>query len=77
MPLSFSNVWMTEEIQSARLAGLSVPLTADAMLWIGAATVLISELAFFATPRAAPTIATPGVPSWSDGVSWFVREYSG
>jgi len=77
--LKFSNVLRNEEIQLTKGIGLSVPLSADAMLWMGLATVLISELAFSAASnfRAASTVVTSGVSSWSVGVSCFIREYSG
>ena len=62
----FFNASRSEEIQSTRAIGFkSVPLTADAMLWMGAATVPISELAFLAASRAASTVVTSGLPSWS------------
>ena len=59
--LNFSNVVRNEEIQSTTPIGLSVPPTTDAMLWTGAATKLVSEMAFFADSRAAFTVATSGV----------------
>jgi len=65
--LNFSNVWRKEEIQLTRL---SVPLTADAVLWTGATTMLISEPTFFAasSSRAASAVVISGVSSRSDGV---------
>ena len=79
MPLNFSNVLRNDEIQSTRAIGLSVPLREDATLWMDAATVLISELAFFAasSSRDASTVVTSGVSNWLVGVSWFIREYLG
>jgi len=73
--LNFSNVFRNEENQSTRTIGLSVPVPADATLWMGSATVPISELAFFAasSSRAGSTAVTSGVSK----VSWFIREYSG
>ena len=71
MPLNFSNDLRNEEIQSTRAIGLPVSLTADATLWMGAATALISELA---TSMAASTAVTFRVSSWSDGVAWVMHE---
>ena len=73
---NFSNVLRNEEIQSTRVIGLSVPLSADAALWTGAATVLMSEMAFVAASRATSTVVTSEASSWSDGVSWFIHEHS-
>jgi len=73
---NFSNALSNEEIQLTRAIGLSVPLSGDATLWIGAATVLISELVFFAASRAASTVVTSGVPRWSVGDSWFILQVS-
>ena len=77
MPLNFSNDLRNEEIQSTRLIGLSVSLTAGVTLWTGAATVLIAGVAFFvaSSSRAASAVVTSGVSSRSDGVSWFIHEY--
>ena len=73
--LNFSNAVRNEEIQSTRTIGLS---SANATLWIGAAIVLISELAFFAASRAASTVKTSWVLSlWVGPVSWFIDKYSG
>ena len=49
--------------------------TAEAVLWTGAAIVLIPDFAFFAaaSSRAASTAVTSVVSSWSDGVSWFIQ----
>jgi len=69
--LNFSNVLRNEEIQLKRLIGLLVTPAADALLWAGAATMLISEPPFFAasSSRTASTVTvTSGVSSWSDGV---------
>jgi len=63
--LNFSNVLRNEETQSTTLIGLSVPRTADAMLWTGAATKLTSEMAFFADSRTAFTVVTSGAPCYS------------
>jgi len=62
--LNFCNVLRHEEIQSTTPIGLSVPLTADATLWTGVATKLISEMAFFADSLAAITV-TSGVSCYS------------
>ena len=73
--LNFSNAVRNEEIQSTRTIGLS---SANATLWIGAAIVLISELAFFAASRAASTVKMSWVLSlWVGPVSWFIDKYSG
>ena len=57
------------EIKSTGAIGLSVSLIADATLCIGAAMTLISEVALFASSRAASTVARSGALIWSDGVS--------
>ena len=65
--LNLSNVLRNEEIQSTRAIGLSAPLTADAVLWAGAAAMLILEMACLAASRAP---SATGVPSWS---SWIIH----
>ena len=73
MALNFSSVFRNEEIQSTRVIGSLVLLTADAVLWAGAATMLILGMALFAASRAAFTVVTFRVSSRSDGVSWVIR----
>jgi len=65
--LNFSNVLRNEEIQSlpTTAIGLSVPLTADAMLWTGPTTKFISEMAFFADSRATFTVVTSVVSCYT------------
>ena len=74
-PLNVSNVSRNEAIQSTRPIRLSVLLTTDAALWMGPVIVLILKMPLFvaSSSRAAWAVITPGVPSWSDGVSWVIQ----
>ena len=76
-PLNFHNVLGNDDTQSVRAFGLSVLLTADAVLSTDAATRLIPETAF-----PAPSIFSAGsavlmseVSSWLAVVSRFIHEH--
>jgi len=72
--MNFFNV-SRNETQLTAAVGLSVPLIADAVRWTGAATVLISEVAFFvaSSSRTACAVVTSEASNWSVGVSWFIH----
>ena len=74
--LNFFNDLTNDEIQSIRAIGLSVLLTADAMLWTGAATMLIAEMASFVASisRATSAVVTSEASGWSVVISWFIHE---
>jgi len=70
VPLNLSNALSNEETPPTRLIGLSVP---RAVLWGGGATVLIPDMAFFASSRAVTTAETSGVSNWYGRVSWLIH----